>query len=83
MGIKYLVSAIIILLALLRVSYILYRHVQDEKLRPTNTSLSTFIVTKVIHQKKVSSIPASVSALGLKPQKVVFALPVRDDCKFW
>ena len=65
MGIKYLGSTIIILLALWIVSCIFIQAYARWE-NATNTSLSNFTVTIVIHKKTVSSIPALVSAPGLK-----------------
>jgi len=82
MGIKYILFNIIILLALFTVPYI-FMHLYAELQNSTSPSLSNFTDNEVIHQKTVSSTPASVSVPGLKPHEVVFALPLRDDGKIW
>ena len=65
MGIKYLGSIIIILLALLRVSCIFIQAYAGWE-NATNTTWSNFNITIVIQKKTVSSNPALVSAPGLK-----------------
>ena len=82
MDIKYILYSIIILLAFFSVPYI-FIYIYAELENSTSTSFSNFTDNEVIHQKTVSSIPASVSAPGLKPHEVVFALPLRDDGKIW
>jgi hypothetical protein len=56
-----------------------------ENSNSNNTSLSTSTEQdiKVIHQKMISSTSsaASASAPGLKPQEIVFALPLKDYSK--
>ena len=81
MDIKYILYSIIIFSALFTVPYI-FMHLYAELENSTSTSLSNF-TNNVVHQKTVSSTPASVSAPGLKPHEVVFALPLRDDGKIW
>ncbi len=82
MDIKYVLFNIIILLALFTVPYI-FMNLYAELQNSTSQSLSNFTDYEVVHQKTVSSTPASVSAPGLKPHEVVFALPLRDDGKIW
>ena len=81
MDIKYILYSIIIPLALFTLPYI-FMHLYAEFENSTSTSLPNF-TDNVVHQKTVSSTPASVSAPGLKPHEVVFALPLRDDDKIW
>lgn len=82
MDIKYNLYCIIILLALFTIPYF-FMHLYAELENSTSPSISDFADNEVIHQKTVSSIPASVSAPGLKPHEVVFALPLREDGKIW
>ena len=80
--IKYILYCLLILLALFTIPYF-FMHLYAELENSTSPSISDFADDEVIHQKTVSSTSASVSAPGLKPHEVVFALPLREDGKIW